>query len=182
MNRKDFPCLVDGCQRIVHARGWCQAHYKLWRAHGTPTPAPRTAEQRFRDKYVIADSGCWEWTAYRDSHGYGEFGSDGKTHRAHRFGYELARGPIPEGLELDHLCRNPSCVNPDHLEPVTHTENMHRGNGWSGLNIRKEQCPNGHPYDSENTHLDRYGHRRCRACNRIRSNRTYHRSRGRHVA
>ncbi|MGW0052081.1 HNH endonuclease signature motif containing protein [Nocardia nova] len=177
MNRKDFPCLVEGCPRVVHARGWCQAHYKLWQAHGTPTPVRKTVEQRFREKYVVSESGCWIWTACLDREGYGQFGV-GRGHRAaHRVSFELHRGPIPEGHELDHLCRTPACVNPAHLDPVTHTENVHRGESWSGKNIRKTHCPGGHPYDRENTYLNKHGHRGCRACARIRANRRYHQSR-----
>lgn len=77
---------------------------------------------------INADTGCWEWQkAIRECNGYGICARNGKTDYAHRFSYETFVGPIPEGLELDHLCRNRKCVNPYHLEPVTHTVNMRRG-------------------------------------------------------
>jgi hypothetical protein len=81
--------------------------------------------------YVISPRGyktdCWTWIRSKDSHGYGAIRRDGKAYRAHRYFYEMHRGAIPEGMQLDHLCRNPDCVNPDHLEPVTNRENVLRG-------------------------------------------------------
>ena len=69
---------------------------------------------------------CWRWTGTRDRSGYGQMKYQGRRPGAHRVSYELFVGPVPEGLELDHLCRSPECVRPDHLEPVTHAENMRR--------------------------------------------------------
>lgn len=80
-------------------------------------------------EYLVAETGCWEWQRAKDPSGYGRMRSDGSTRLAHRVFYERANGPIPEGLPLDHLCRNPSCVNPDHLEPVTPAVNIQRGVG-----------------------------------------------------
>jgi hypothetical protein len=87
---------------------------------------------------------------------------------AHRVSYEWAKGPIPDGMELDHLCRNPACVNPDHLEAVTHGANLHRSDSVTGKRSAKTECPRGHPYDEANTYIytDRkgYPHRQCRTC------------------
>lgn len=97
------------------------------------------------------------------------------THRrqaAHRYSWEEANGPVPEGLELDHLCRTPACVRPDHLEPVTHLENQRRGSVTA-----RTHCPQGHPYDTENTYRDRKG-RRCREGDRQRQRAKYHARRG----
>ncbi len=88
--------------------------------------------------------------------------------RAHRFAYELLVGPIPDGLVIDHLCRVRHCVNPAHMEPVTRWENTLRGGSFSAVAARQTHCVNGHPFDEENTHVDRRGFRRCRACNRER--------------
>lgn len=121
---------------------------------------------RFWNK--VDNSGeCWLWTAYRDKDGYGHFAvRKGLVMLAHRFAYEHQVGQIPEGLELDHLCRVTSCVRPDHLEPVTHAENMRRGVG--GINSSsKTHCPQGHPYDETNTYInvsEGQRRRRCRKC------------------
>lgn len=81
--------------------------------------------------YIVLDCGyptpCWVWLRYTNPKGYGQMSVDGRPRLAHRVFYERANGPIPDGLEPDHLCRVPSCVNPDHLEPVTATENKRRG-------------------------------------------------------
>ncbi len=86
--------------------------------------------------------------------------------RAHRFAFEMARGPVPEGLQLDHLCRVRHCVNPGHLELVTSRVNTLRGTSFSAVNATKTHCPKGHPYSTENTHTDASNKRHCRVCNR----------------
>ena len=92
--------------------------------------------------YVNQTEDCWEWrgSAHGSDRRYGGFTLNGRRQYAHRVAYQLFVGPIPEGLELDHLCRNRWCVRPDHLEPVTHQENMRRGQGWAGRNARKVVC------------------------------------------
>lgn len=112
---------------------------------------------------------CWLWTAAQTGGGYGYFRVNGRSVRAHRFAYELLVGPVPVGLELDHLCRVLACINPDHMEPVTHQVNILRGIGEVARNARKTCCPQGHPYDAENTYWSRRGGRHCRACGRVRS-------------
>lgn len=111
------------------------------------------------------NGGCWLWLASLDRGGYGKFRLGQRMRVAHRVAYEALAGDVPLGSELDHLCRTPSCVNPAHLEPVTHTENMRR----SPIVARagKETCRNGHPYGEANTYVFR-GFRYCRACNRGR--------------
>lgn len=121
---------------------------------------------------VDASGDCWEWTGATVK-GYGAVRIKRRLWYAHRFAYELLVGPIPQGLELDHLCRNLPCVNPDHLEPVTHAENMRRGSQRGGrvlaaLNRSKTHCPRGHPYDEASTAVYR-GQRHCRLCLRARA-------------
>jgi hypothetical protein len=129
-------------------------------------------DTRFWEKVdgVADPEDCWEWTAYRNPNGYGQFsvgGRSGGMRLAHRVAYELLVAPIPPGLVLDHLCRNPACVNPQHLEPVSQTENVRRGVGGDVAGARssaKTHCPQGHPYDAENTYRTPKGSRDCRRC------------------
>ena len=130
------------------------------------------AERRFIAKVVITDS-CWLWTGGKTTLGYGVMGVGSKSGgdyrhvMAYRFGYEAMIGPIPKGLELDHLCRNPSCVNPAHLEPVTHRENMLRGlNNLAAKRAVQTHCVHGHPFDEANTKVTARGSRKCRTCHR----------------
>lgn len=106
---------------------------------------------------------CWEWTAGHSGNGYAQFQVGERPHPAHRIAYLLLIGPIPDGLVLDHLCRNINCVNPAHLEPVTRVENIQRGeNHWRN----KTHCPQGHEYTPENTYVYR-GRRQCRTCSAV---------------
>ena len=112
---------------------------------------------------VDTSGDCWIWLAARVK-GYGRFWVNGHTPPAHRWFYEQVRGPIDSELVLDHLCRNPSCVNPAHLEPVTDAVNVLRGVGPAAQNARKTRCPHGHEYTPENTLVRSCGRRQCVAC------------------
>jgi hypothetical protein len=110
-------------------------------------------------------SGCWLWIGYVTKNGYGRFFWRGRAEWAHRAAYEMAVGPIPTGLTIDHGCRVRSCVNPSYLEVVTIGENVRRGESVFAQNKRRTHCPVGHPYTTENTR-HWHGQRKCRACNR----------------
>jgi HNH endonuclease len=137
-------CSVETCERTVTARGWCTAHYKKWAKYGDPlagrefervtgSPADRFWAKVDKNGPVPEErpelGACWIWTKSGSKRGYGSFRPGGERRKvpAHRWSYEAANGPIPEGLELDHLCRNHPCVRPSHLEAVTHRVNMQRG-------------------------------------------------------
>ena len=108
---------------------------------GRPAVAP---EIRFWPRVRKLDSGCWEWTGARQAVGYGYFWDGKRRTYAHRWSYERHVGPIPDGLTIDHLCRNTSCVNPAHMEIVTRAENNRRRHAL------RTTCPNDHPYDRHN--------------------------------
>lgn len=179
---EDRTCSTPGCTRPWRTRGYCANCYE--RAHRTgqlPTLSKPTAEQRFLASVQILDNGCWRWTAGTFWDGYGQFSVDSRKYRTHRYAYELYVGPIGMGLDLDHVCHNEDtscpggdtclhrrCVNPAHLEPVSHRENMLRGRGLSALNAIKTHCPQGHPYDEANTYMPSRGGRTCRTCHRNR--------------
>ena len=107
---------------------------------------PEPIWDRFWAKVVVTDD-CWEWQAYVNSKGYGLIGHENKMQLAHRVAYEMFVGSIPQGLQLDHLCRIRLCVNPRHVEPVTAQENSRRGLTGAN-NLRKTRCPKGHPLDA----------------------------------
>jgi hypothetical protein len=129
---------------------------------------------RFWEK-VDKSGECWLWTAGKESEGYGRFKLNGKGCKAHRISYELEVGPIPEGLQIDHLCRVRHCVNPEHLEAVTQRENILRGVGITARHAQATHCPQGHEYNEANTYTNRQ-ERSCRVCNRVRHRVRYHRS------
>jgi hypothetical protein len=147
------------------------------------------AEELFWAKVIKTDT-CWIWTAAKARGNYGSVHAMDRTYRAHRFAYELHYGPIPDGLEIDHLCHNRDqscpggpaclhrrCVNPAHLEAVTGRENVRRSATLAGINAAKTHCDRGHEFTPENTYLikpsrsRRNGGRRCRTCLRATQSR-----------
>jgi len=110
-----------------------------------------------------APDDCWIWQA-SGARGYGLFWNGTRQTAAHRFAYESVKGPIPPGLVLDHLCRNPPCVNPAHLEAVTDRVNLLRGDTIPARHAAKTHCPQGHPYSGENLYVGPTGRRGCRIC------------------
>lgn len=128
-------------------------------------------EARMRARAVEGPGGCLEWNGHIATNGYGRIHWNGRQQQAHRVAYELARGPIPEGLVLDHLCRNRRCINPGHLEAVTEQVNIVRGIGRSAENFTKTHCAEGHPYDRVKVNHGRPT-RICMTCKRAREKAT----------
>ncbi len=127
------------------------------------------AEQFWSKVEKVPFETCWLWGGAITSGGYGSVRAGGRTCRAHRVAYELTNGPIPEGMEVDHLCRVRSCVRPDHLEAVTHRENVLRGVSVVAACAKKEACVRGHPFPRPSDGVRRY----CHPCQRLRERAEY---------
>jgi len=180
--REPRRCAIEGCERRHNAKELCSVHRKRQKRWGDPNVTygqHPPIEQRFWSKVnklgpmppqSVAPGLCWEWTRAKTSGGYGQFWVKPRKVVCHRFAYEQLVGPIPEGLQLDHLCRNRACVNPNHLEPVTQQVNILRGFSIATANRLKTHCPQGHPYSATNTYIHpRNNGRICRACARERT-------------
>jgi hypothetical protein len=111
-----------------------------------------------------SEAGCWEWRGARTAGGYGAIWLEGKIRYAHRVVYELANGAIPDGFQIDHLCKNRGCVNPAHIEAVTQLVNNMRSDSICAKNARKEFCVHGHSLADASVNV--LGHRKCRTCER----------------
>ena len=129
------------------------------------------SDRRSTTGFIVQENGCWDWVG-PTLNGYGIMGSlvprQNRNIRAHRHYYECEYGPIPKGLQIDHLCRNRKCVRPDHLEAVTSRENTLRGVSLAAVRARKTHCQRGHPFTDENTRCERGHSRRCITCERAR--------------
>jgi len=148
---------------------------------------PETEEDiraRFEAKIdkSAGEDGCWPWLAstngksgygiFRGGKGRDKYGSK-KWILAHRYAYELEYGDIPDGLQIDHLCKNRLCVNPRHMEAVSQRINTLRSDGPSAKQARQTHCIHGHPFDILNTRIEKGGKRRCLACTRERDKKRY---------
>lgn len=161
-SRHDSRCGVAGCPRPYRAKGLCHTHYEHQRRRGVAVYVPLTDLERW-ERFVVKSKGCWEWTGSGTPKGYGVFAYGGRQGYAHRFSYETFGGPISEGLQIDHLCRNPGCVNPQHLDAVTPRVNTLRGISPSAKQAAQTHCKRGHPLNGANLYLwNRQRH--CRTC------------------
>lgn len=162
-------CVVASCTRRSHAKGYCNAHYTRLKRTGNVGLArikkPNGSipiEVRFWSKVISTDD-CWIWGGTKDGNGYGRFSIKHIYYSAHRVAYEMLIEKIPRGLDLDHLCRTPLCVNPGHLEPVTRLENSLRGNHPKYAAYRNGTCVKGH----DRSYFYKKGG--CGICNRERA-------------
>lgn len=137
-----------------------------------PKPKPQTIDRLLARSHRDPQTGCWIWMGARDTPGYGRVFYGGRLRGAHEAAYEWTRGPIPDGLTIDHLCRNKPCINPEHLEVVTMRENGLRGNSICARHARQTHCKRGHEFTPENTYgcKTKYGTpgRICKTCFNMR--------------
>ena len=156
-------CRIEGCAEPMRSAEYemCRSHMQLWKKYGTVAPAVVRLE-RFMEKVEAGPDGCWDWTASLTEQGYGRFaaGHGAPYQKAHRASWEMFRSEIPDGLEIDHLCYNRRCVNPDHLEPVSPAVNQRR------RAERVTHCAEGHEYTANNTYVSKENERHCRTCHR----------------
>jgi hypothetical protein len=125
---------------------------------------------RYQDRLIMEPgNGCWNWTGQKVNWGYGVVTIARRKYAVHRVFYEIFVGPIPDGMMVDHMCRNRLCQNPDHMQVVTPRENVALGG------LRKTHCPQGHEYAGDNLVRTPEGDRRCRTCMNARSKAAYHR-------
>ena len=189
------PCSIEGCDGLASSRGLCGKHYHRWQRHGDPLKTlyvMDSLEERFW-QYVEKTESCWLWTSNLNVYGYGTFHLNGRPQFAHRIAYEWLVGPIPEGLQLDHVLAN-GCVNKNcvkavadefgiaHLEAVTPRENSLRSSSPPALNAKKTECPKGHPLSGGNLIIKKpgpgkpNGGRECRECDKARKRESWHRN------
>lgn len=170
-------CEIKGCDKPTVARGWCDGHYTRYKRHGDPTFYKWSLGytfERFFDQVNLdgpvssLGTPCWVWLGRKNSKGYGLFKAKDWNSNAHGWIYRELVGPVPEDKELDHFaCDRRECVNPSHMRPVSHRENVLRGKSAAAQHAAQTHCVNGHPFNKQNTD-ERYGRRYCRQCARDR--------------
>jgi hypothetical protein len=178
-------CNVDGCARVHYGLGFCRLHYRRFKIHGDPLHEPDDVARLWaRIDTTAGPDACWPRSGGH-SKGYSRLHWKGRTRQAHCVVWELERGPIPDGYEVDHLCHNRdltctdedtcphrACCNPAHLEAVPPAVNKRRAPRQELLR-RATHCVNGHPWTLASTVYNGKGERRCRECDRERDRKRY---------
>lgn len=128
-------CSILNCENPSRKRTWCEKHYSRWKTHGNPETVlkPKTVKERLLARHVV-NGECWEWTGSAYPSGYGSISYEGNVIGTHQASHLVFIGEIPEGLYVDHRCRNRICINPEHLRLLTHKENMENRSEFSNVN------------------------------------------------
>lgn len=174
-------CKVPGCTKEAGTRGLCTMHYSRNRreALGVARPERYQVVDPLAKILSNIDVGfCWEWNRKLNNRGYGVTNVNKKRWYVHRLMWTLMVGPIPDGMEIDHMCRNRACCNPEHLDLVTGQVNTLRGVSPASSHAKRDECSYGHEYTAETMHVVR-GARRCRICERRRDKERYERKKAR---
>ena len=159
----NYTPLHQAQTRVLTVHDIVAANDNTEKFHQPFQPGRKSLIERLDGKLIIEPgTHCWVWVGAHNGNSYGRIWFDGKMYYTHRFAFELFVGNIPNGMEIDHLCSNPACLNPLHLEPVTHAENMARGK-----RAQRTRCIRDHPYDEGNTYFHPDGSRVCRICKRM---------------
>lgn len=161
-------CKVERCEKVSIAKDFCRKHYRRWYFYGDPSIVHQilgnlSLKDRLFAHRTIDKNGCWIKISTKPTE-YFKFVHLGKHVRASHVSYEIFKGQIPIGKVIDHLCKNPSCFNPDHLEAVTQWENVFRGNGVAVKKAMQTHCKRGHEFIETNIIWALNGNRRCRSC------------------
>jgi hypothetical protein len=176
-------CTFPGCNRVVNGHGLCKPHYAQWKRGRSPLKplyaTKRATDEAARIRIIHApcpvadlDGPCHIWAGSVGSHGYGQIGTPNGQRTAHTFMWEQAQGPIPDGMVIDHRCRNRACCNVNHLRLVTPKLNVHENNSSPpAVNANKTHCIRGHIFDVVNTRIEKSGSRRCRICDKEKAQR-----------
>lgn len=131
-------------------------------------PSENDVLQRRLNEKSRREGECLVFYTTVQPNGYGQMWNGRRPEQAHRIAYRIAYGDIPRDTEIDHKCRNRACINPEHLQAITHKQNMHLSETVMGLNHRKTHCIRGHELKGDNLRLEPDGRRQCRACDRVR--------------
>lgn len=192
MSSAPVICQIDGCSSHVHARGLCNKHYIRWRKVNPGLAKRRPWDEAFWARVdKNGPGGCWLWTGHLQPSGYARTRTPSGSSRAvHLIVYEMLVGPIPHGMQIDHVCHTRACnggsscahrrcCNPQHLQPVTPLQNLARSSNFIATNLMTSHCPRGHPYSGENLRVNSRGARECRTCRNEEMRLYYQRRKGR---
>lgn len=177
-------CSLENCDKFTDGRSMCPMHSRRFKLYGDPNKVLVVQHKRMEDKLLrwiefpddIND--CWLWVGPRQKTGHGKFYWKGKYTSSYRAFYKKFINNDIDGLDVDHICNNPPCMNLSHLQAITSRANTLRGTSPPAVNVHKTECPVGHSYTTENTKVSKKGNRSCRECSRVAWRAYYYKRKG----